>query len=159
MDLFQSSSSYESSLFTKWKRLVFSVPAEVKTNQTQLRWRQANVTSNTGWAIDNVYIGLRCPRNCHGHGKCTPSQRQTVVCDGTADGESCVFPFTREGKIYNSCTGDYRDGQLWCSTTANYDQDAKWGYCVCGKIARSFSKKSLRVLQVFFVCRILISVI
>ena len=111
-----------------------SIPSAVKTNQTELRWRQPSVTANTGWSIDNIYVGLRCPKNCHGHGRCTKSRKQTVVCGGTADGESCVFPFSRGGTTYNACTGDHREGELWCSTTANYDQDGKWGYCVCGQL-------------------------
>ena len=110
------------------------IPSSIKTSQTELRWRQASVTANTDWSIDNVYVGLRCPKNCHGHGRCTESRNQTVVCGGTADGESCVFPFSRNGTAYNACTGDYREGELWCSTTANYDQDGKWGYCVCGQL-------------------------
>lgn len=48
----------------------------------------------------------------------------------TTDGELCVFPFTFMKKTYKECTKDGRiEGRMWCSTTANYDTDGKWGFC------------------------------
>ncbi|XP_056382277.1 72 kDa type IV collagenase [Hyla sarda] len=49
---------------------------------------------------------------------------------GNADGEFCKFPFLFNDKEYNSCTDSGRsDGFLWCSTTYNFDQDGKYGFC------------------------------
>uniref|UniRef100_A0A8C2ZDD4 Insulin-like growth factor 2 receptor n=1 Tax=Cyclopterus lumpus TaxID=8103 RepID=A0A8C2ZDD4_CYCLU len=49
---------------------------------------------------------------------------------GTSDGDVCVFPFTLMKKSYTACTKDERtDGRMWCSTTADYDRDKKWGFC------------------------------
>ncbi|MBN3290662.1 MMP2 collagenase, partial [Polypterus senegalus] len=49
---------------------------------------------------------------------------------GNADGEFCKFPFSFMGKEYNSCTSEGReDGFLWCSTTYNFDDDQKYGFC------------------------------
>uniref|UniRef100_A0A8C4ZY64 72 kDa type IV collagenase n=2 Tax=Gadus morhua TaxID=8049 RepID=A0A8C4ZY64_GADMO len=49
---------------------------------------------------------------------------------GNADGEFCKFPFLFQGKEYNSCTPQGRDdGFLWCSTTYDFDNDAKYGFC------------------------------
>lgn len=48
----------------------------------------------------------------------------------TTDGELCVFPFTFMKKTYRGCTKDGRtDSRMWCSTTASYDTDRKWGFC------------------------------
>ncbi|KAM9338794.1 cation-independent mannose-6-phosphate receptor [Symphorus nematophorus] len=48
----------------------------------------------------------------------------------TSEGEVCVFPFTLMKKSYTECTKDGRtDGRKWCSTTADYDADKKWGFC------------------------------
>ncbi|KAM9840631.1 protein sel-1 homolog 1-like [Aulostomus maculatus] len=53
-----------------------------------------------------------------------------VVNGGTAHGEPCIFPFLFQGREYSDCTTDGRgDGRLWCSTTYDYDQDKKWGFC------------------------------
>ncbi|XP_030067918.1 matrix metalloproteinase-9 [Microcaecilia unicolor] len=49
---------------------------------------------------------------------------------GNSDGEKCVFPFIFDGESYDACTKDGRkDGYRWCSTTANFDQDKKFGFC------------------------------
>uniref|UniRef100_A0A6I8PWC3 Matrix metalloproteinase-9 n=1 Tax=Xenopus tropicalis TaxID=8364 RepID=A0A6I8PWC3_XENTR len=56
--------------------------------------------------------------------------RDTAVIGGNSQGEPCVFPFTFQGKRFNSCTTDGRDDRkLWCATTSSYDQDRKWGFC------------------------------
>ncbi|XP_073448055.1 matrix metalloproteinase-9-like [Aquarana catesbeiana] len=48
----------------------------------------------------------------------------------TVDGQLCVFPFIYQSKWYLDCTGDgTSEGRLWCSTTADYNNDKKWGYC------------------------------
>eukprot|EP00079_Xenopus_tropicalis_P008939 XP_002932554.1 PREDICTED: matrix metalloproteinase-9 [Xenopus tropicalis] len=49
---------------------------------------------------------------------------------GNSDGEPCTFPFIFDGVSYDGCTKDGRqDGYRWCGTTANYDQDHKYGFC------------------------------
>ncbi|KAK1899057.1 Matrix metalloproteinase-9 [Dissostichus eleginoides] len=49
---------------------------------------------------------------------------------GNADGAMCHFPFTFEGKSYTTCTSDGRSDDLpWCSTTADYGRDKKFGFC------------------------------
>ncbi|XP_031550527.1 epididymal sperm-binding protein 1-like [Actinia tenebrosa] len=46
----------------------------------------------------------------------------------TTSGENCTFPFTYRDIVYNSCTTKNHN-RPWCSTTANYDTDKKWGNC------------------------------
>ncbi|KAK1157658.1 hypothetical protein AOXY_G23793 [Acipenser oxyrinchus oxyrinchus] len=49
---------------------------------------------------------------------------------GNAEGAMCHFPFLFEGKSYSSCTTEGRTDNLpWCSTTANFDTDKKYGFC------------------------------
>ncbi|XP_070600473.1 matrix metalloproteinase-9-like [Erythrolamprus reginae] len=50
--------------------------------------------------------------------------------DGNSNGARCVFPFVFNGTSYQGCTTDgSTDGSRWCATTANYDQDKKYGLC------------------------------
>uniref|UniRef100_V9KEA5 72 kDa type IV collagenase n=1 Tax=Callorhinchus milii TaxID=7868 RepID=V9KEA5_CALMI len=58
-----------------------------------------------------------------------PEQAMSTI-GGNSNGLPCFFPFTFLGDPYQSCTTSGRnDGRLWCSTTGNYDEDSKWGFC------------------------------
>ena len=47
---------------------------------------------------------------------------------GNSAGAICVLPFQYKNTLYYMCTTVDR-GVLWCSTTANFDQDDMWGIC------------------------------
>ena len=59
---------------------------------------------------------------------------------GNSFGHCCHFPFIHQGQIHYSCIHDNDEDETskksgntgrssWCSTTHDYDQDQKWGYC------------------------------
>ncbi|CAN9507985.1 unnamed protein product [Ophioblennius macclurei] len=58
----------------------------------------------------------------------------------TTGGQECVFPFIFQKNSYSSCTTAGRhDGRNWCSTTADYDSDQRWGFCSAGSGQRQSS--------------------
>ena len=60
---------------------------------------------------------------------------------GNSFGHCCQFPFIYKGQLHYQCiqknsfekNGNNRvknnEDRLWCSTTHDFDQDRKWGYC------------------------------
>ncbi|CAK8685878.1 unnamed protein product [Clavelina lepadiformis] len=55
---------------------------------------------------------------------------QDMSC--TEAGQHCYFPFSYNGRTYTACTtrdSDEIQGKPWCSMTANYDDDQRWGIC------------------------------
>ncbi|KAL8183356.1 UNVERIFIED_CONTAM: hypothetical protein K2H54_038018 [Gekko kuhli] len=56
---------------------------------------------------------------------------ETYTREGNSYGKPCEFPFLFNNTWQYDCISNdvFEDGE-WCSTTYNFDQDRKWGYCL-----------------------------
>ncbi|XP_053120623.1 epididymal sperm-binding protein 1-like [Hemicordylus capensis] len=49
---------------------------------------------------------------------------------GNSEGKACAFPFIYKNETYDNCTNeDEPNGNFWCATTKNYDEDMRWSFC------------------------------
>ncbi|XP_047436578.1 lymphocyte antigen 75 [Mugil cephalus] len=70
-------------------------------------------------------------RGGSGQNICEKSYRVVHTIDGNSAGAPCDFPFKYNGSWHHGCLTDTDLPQRsWCSTTSDYDQDKKNGYCL-----------------------------
>ncbi len=102
-----------------WKRMMYALPLETVSSSTQFRWVQHSAGHMAPmWSIDDVYIGVRCPNMCNGHGSCGSDER--CHCDPQYVGDDCIpmrlLPYRLndnfEGGISQGTWASVRGGRL-----------------------------------------------
>ncbi|XP_060065663.1 reelin-like [Ylistrum balloti] len=84
---YHSASEYSTEGYPAWTWITIDLPDTVYSSATRFRWLQeATNSSASSWALDDVYIGEKCPAMCSGRGACLFG---TCVCHQGYTGYSC----------------------------------------------------------------------
>ncbi|XP_016381640.1 lymphocyte antigen 75-like [Sinocyclocheilus rhinocerous] len=102
---------YEDIIYTEYQ-----MKLSVGTNDSVTAKRDGQDTWKRGGSSENI---------------CQQPYRRMHTSGGNSNGAPCEFPFLYNGTWHHNCLPGTEDKTLdWCSTTANYDQDKKWGNCL-----------------------------
>ncbi|KTG47312.1 hypothetical protein cypCar_00030790, partial [Cyprinus carpio] len=102
---------YEDIIYTEYQ-----MKLSVGTNDSVTAKRDGQDTWKRGGSSENI---------------CQQSYRRMHTSGGNSNGAPCEFPFLYNGTWHHSCLPGTGDKTLdWCSTTANYDLQKKWGNCL-----------------------------
>ncbi|XP_021361182.1 reelin-like [Mizuhopecten yessoensis] len=84
---YHSASAYSPEGYPAWTLVTIDLPDTVYSSATRFRWLQeATNSSASSWALDDVYVGEKCPGMCSGRGACLFG---SCVCHEGYTGFSC----------------------------------------------------------------------
>ncbi|ROI84218.1 Lymphocyte antigen 75 [Anabarilius grahami] len=102
---------YEDVIYTEYQMKLSARPNDSVTAK-----RDGQDTWKRGGSLDNI---------------CQRPYRRMHTSGGNSNGAPCEFPFLYNGTWHHNCLPGTDDRTLdWCSTTANYDLEKKWGTCL-----------------------------
>ncbi|CAH1782623.1 unnamed protein product [Owenia fusiformis] len=155
---------FDANLHLKWTRITIPLTSKAYSSQTRFRWiQQLGEGDAPSWALDDIYIGEKCPNYCSGRGDC---KRGECVCDKGYFGESCQPIRTQliskmvdgfEGGVNKQHWEIVRGGGIGisCGTLLPYAHGKTLSFNGCGhREARTVEMDTTRVSKILFVIRI-----
>ncbi|KAK3762808.1 hypothetical protein RRG08_040503 [Elysia crispata] len=82
-------SHYRQSEASVWSRFTIMLNDVTFSSTTQFRWIQDGSNGTITWALDDIYVGEKCPEMCRGRGDCVSGVCQ---CDPGYAGPTCSPP-------------------------------------------------------------------
>ncbi|XP_062597072.1 reelin-like [Saccostrea cucullata] len=101
---YHSASVYTHDAYHSWTLVTIPLTEKTFSSSTRFRWIQDAISKvGTSWALDDIYVGEKCPDLCHSRGICVNGK---CFCERGYFGKSCLpRPDSLISTLYDSFEG------------------------------------------------------